>query len=59
MVKQESTYCYEVSRNLFLVLCRKEVESMIDKKISGGMEGKGSKIRTRMRRLIPLHCELK
>ena len=25
MVKQESTYCYEVSRNLFLVLYRKEV----------------------------------
>ena len=44
MVKQEWTYCYEISRNLFLALCRKEVESMIEKKISGGMEGKGSKI---------------
>ena len=31
MVKQESSYCYEVSRNLFLVVYRKEVESMIDK----------------------------
>ena len=40
MVKKEWTYCYEVSRNLFLVLCRKEVESMMEKKISGGMEGK-------------------
>ena len=58
MVTQDWRYSRGVSKNHNLLLYSKEVEAIVEEKVSWGMDGEGREVQTHMRRLLPLHCEV-